>query len=198
MEKQRLKIGLDVDGVLADFVGAGRKFFKAKYGKPDDSLVQTEWDFDCLGISKAETDELWNHIHTTWNWWTTLDTIDGAYSLGWLCNNHTVYFITNRPTKCTGLSIEEQTQDWLMDSHYLECPTVIVCKNKGALASALDLDLFLDDNVPNVMDVSLTSPRTTTFIKDAPYNQECVLVPRLKNVNELVHLVQAMEGPEDV
>lgn len=190
----RLKIGIDVDGVLADFVAGARHYFKAKYGRPDDSLIQNEWDFDCLGMTKAEIDDLWDHIHNTPNWWTTLKTMDGAYSLGWLCNNHTVYFITNRPTKTTGDSIEDQTKNWLMDSHYIECPTVIVCKNKGALASALDLDFFLDDNVPNVTDVSLTSPRTTTFIQDAPYNQECVSVPRLKSVNELVNLVQAMEG----
>lgn len=182
------------DGVLADFTGAARKFFKAQYGKPHDDMIQTEWDFNCFGISDEETSALWKHIETTPNWWLTLDPLDGAYSLRWLTNNHLVYFITNRSEKVTGMPIEEQTKAWITEVHDIFAPTVIVTRNKGALASVLDLDFFLDDNVPNVTDVSLTSPRTTTFIKDMPYNQSCVLVPRLNNVNELVALVEAMGG----
>lgn len=164
-------IGIDVDGVICDFTNSARALCKKLFnGRPDDKLVQTEWDFECLGITPAEEGMMWHIIDTTPNWWLNLKRLPNTTNLEPLAHIHDVIFITNRKP-ATGMTITQQTKYWLDQNTDIVAPTVIVTKNKGQLCKLLDVDYFIDDKWENCMDVAIQSPKTAVFVKDELYNR---------------------------
>jgi len=151
---KRLKIGVDVDGVLADFTGHARKLCQRMFnGRPADALVQTGWGFDSLGISPEQEDEMWRTIDATRDWWLYLAPLDETHLITPLVKQHEVIFITNRK-QGTGLPVEVQTAEWLTRVFNLFHPTVLLSSKKGPLAKALGLDYFIDDRDKNVIEVA--------------------------------------------
>jgi hypothetical protein len=56
-----VRLGIDVDGVVADFRSAFRALAERELGlSPDDSEAE---------LSKADVDRLWRAVATTTNWW---------------------------------------------------------------------------------------------------------------------------------
>lgn len=155
---KKLTIGVDVDGVLADFTEAARSLCKEKFnGRPDDKLVQTGWGFDSLGLTKAEEDAMWEHIDNATNWWySEINPLADAQLLRFLCDEHRVIFITNRKDakpESGSMGVEKQTAFWLTNYFNIHAPTVLLSKAKGPLAAALKLDAFIDDRDKNLEEV---------------------------------------------
>ena len=66
--------------------------------------------------------------------------------------NWEVFFITQRP-RSEGLSVQRQTQQWLLAQGF-ECPSVLTLRgSRGKAAHALDLDFLIDDLARNCVDV---------------------------------------------
>jgi 5'(3')-deoxyribonucleotidase len=182
---KRLNIGVDVDGVLSSFTSAARKLCKQLFdGRPDDSLIQTSWAFESLGITKAEESIMWKVIDNTPNWWMTHETMPETDLLHDLCDNHRVIFITNRKDGRVGLPIEIQTAQWLKENYGLYNPMVAISDNKGPLAAGLKLDYFIDDRPKNVDEVCRYVPKTA--LRDATYNQEYPYGWRVRSFNDFV------------
>jgi 5'(3')-deoxyribonucleotidase len=182
----RIKVGVDIDGVLADFVGKARQELQLLLkGKPADDLVQTEWGFDSIGITKEEEGKLWRFIDATPNWWLGLERRPDCHYLRHLCDHARVIFITNRKDG-TGLPIEDQSRKWLERHFHIPHPTVLISDNKGPLADGLKLDWLIDDRPKNVEEVAQFSPATKTFLLDATYNKKCHAVPRIGSVDEFI------------
>lgn len=134
-----MRIGFDIDGVLADFNTSfialipevtGRNLFPAGY------WPQT-WDYpQALGYTKEEVSAVWEVIKQGGTFWNELPPLPDIYVLrDWLCSPpinseyHEFYFITSR----MGKSVKLQTEDWL-DS-YIDAPgnTVLISSEKGAI-----------------------------------------------------------------
>lgn len=167
---KRYNIGIDIDGVLADFVGAARLECQSLFaGRPDDSLIQTTWAFESLGITADEEKVLWRYIDNTPNWWLGLRRMPNTDVLAELVRNHRCIFITNRKDG-TGMPIEEQSASWLRANYGLDSPTVLISDNKGPVGYGLNLDYYIDDRDRNVIDMRRESPKTNTYLKSASYN----------------------------
>lgn len=185
---KRLNVGVDVDGVLANFVGSARTVCKQLFnGRPDDHLIQTGWGFDSIGITKEEENLLWRTIDAAPNWWMGLDRLPETNLLGKLCQDHRVIFITNRKDGSCGLPIEVQTARWLEQNYHLDHPTVTISDNKGPLAAGLKLDYFIDDRPKNVAEVHPYVQATALL--DATYNQEFSHTWRVHSFDEFVDAV---------
>ena len=188
-----IRIGFDMDGVVADFASAyreiERKLFKgAGPGRPDEPEREEEAreqrvrratgdHADAPGETPAEShpphemrrrrDLVWKEIERTPNFWATLRPIEE----GGVARIHTlmlryrweVFFITQRPPT-EGETVQRQSQQWLVRQGF-DLPSVLVIGgSRGAAAAALRLTYHVDDSPQNCMDVRSQSTARPVLI----------------------------------
>ena len=142
----KLRVGLDVDGVIFDFVSAFREQAQNLLGRKFPKF-SSDWEFGNWNLNPAEWDKLWGSVRESHNWFyynekpinkKTVEYVKRLDAISELC------YITNRmPTR--GASVLRQTQEQL-DLIYLGEYTNVM--EKGVLFSAdqmhLDCKAFFD------------------------------------------------------
>lgn len=179
-----MRIGVDVDGVLADFNESfidtvkrltGRDLFGAGY-------VPTTWNYpEAVGYTGPEVTQVWDTIKANPTFWLSLrpywDAMTALEQLRVMSVEHDLYFITSRP----GVKAKHQSEVWLAthSGDFAWNPTVLISSEKGKCAKALHLDYYVDDRYENVQDVvSETRGRTFAYMVDRPWNQSVPMEPR--------------------
>ncbi len=192
-----MRIGVDIDGVLAQFNDAyiekcievtGKDLFPPR---PFDILT---WNYpESFGYSKEEMSVVWGDIKASnWFWLKlkaypeTSNALDTLRIREWRHGDE-VYFITARP----GVRVKAQTEDWIRSHCFYEeyrTPTVLISSLKGLCAQALKLDAYIDDRKENVWDVVGTGTRT--FVMDRPWNQgNFTDIQRVSSIQEMLALL---------
>lgn len=171
-----VRIGVDVDGVLACFFKgyedlvvevAGVDLFPARY--PD--VLPPTWNWpEHYGYGSAVMEEVWKRIKEDRNFWINLEPLPQAEAFLQALNNtdHEIYFITDRP----GVTAQSQTAAWLEYAGFWY-PSVIVSgrdRTKGDICRVLGLEAYLDDKGENIQDVVEKSPKTAMYMLKYPYN----------------------------
>jgi hypothetical protein len=163
-----LRIGFDLDGVLADFASAfhaveTRLFGTAPASAPDEpgdeedrqSVPQGGASTPSAGRSRTR-EAIWRQIASTEDFWTTLQPTDAAavrriHDL-MLRHRWEVFFITQRPAT-RGDTVQRQTQRWLVAQGFDLPSVLVIAGSRGAAAGALRLDYLIDDSATNCLDV---------------------------------------------
>lgn len=167
-----LRIGIDMDGVLADFLSAFRQVETRLFGPgaevaPEDPEEEEERQERGLFETRQRHRAIWREIETTGNFWTTLEPLgrDAVRRLQELSLTHRweVFFITQRPASA-GETVQRQTQRWLRDQGF-ELPSVLVVSgSRSAVVHALRLDYHVDDSMQHCLDVIADSPAKTILV----------------------------------
>ncbi len=151
-----LRLGIDIDGVLADFRNAFRETARDCLRREvvSDSLTDNS-------LSHVDIDRVWNHIARRPNWWMTLRAYEPAeianlYELA-RSNKWEVCFLTKRPPSA-GDSVQFQTQWWLEQQGFYLPAVITVPGSRGDLANALRLDLAIDDQFVNCAEIISAGP----------------------------------------
>lgn len=179
------KIGLDLDGVFADFnTTAGRRLVEVTgrhllppFPAGDAPWYPEVWDwFKAYGYRPTEITAFWDHVAASPDFWLrlwgypqaqkTLHYLQGVTDGG----RAELYWITSRP----GKTAHWQSVQWLQD-HGIATPQVVVVDSpaqKGQIARGLKLNLYVDDHPPNLDAVAIAAPSCTTWLYVCPWSGE--------------------------
>jgi len=176
-----MRVGFDLDGVLADlhepFVKASIRLFPAldpasmrsadvgaspsddETSETTDDLVPPSLDTR-EPLTRRQSDAVWRYLASLENFWEGLGEIeDGAIRrLAGLADERgwEVLFITSRP-RSAGRTVQRQSQRWLERLGFTLPSVYVVHGSRGRVASALALDVVVDDRPENCLDIVLES-----------------------------------------
>jgi 5'(3')-deoxyribonucleotidase len=189
-------IGLDIDGVLADF---NTTFIQRIIDVTGKDLFPP-WPFDIpvwhypqhFGYTEEELDfvngPVWKSVKEDAGFWFSLKAYPGAPEfLSRLDPEfHDFYFLTQR----AGVAAKAQTESWLEYHHYglksnqFAFPTVLLTADKGACAKALKLDLYIDDKDENCLAVNHESPKTRCIMMARSWNHAHTGIARVHDLKD--------------
>ena len=202
-----LRIGCDLDGVLADMEAAlvreAEKLFGAR-PKRDESRRQS-LDASSMGdivpsevadnaplqhelqLSDRERRALWRHVRSIEDFWESLDETEPGIvrklaSLA-AARRWEIIFLTRRPTT-SGDTAQLQSQRWLVEKGFPLPSVYVVTASRGLIAAGLTLDIVVDDTPENCVDVASDSKALTIAIFR---NTGVAPPPILKNMG--IHMV---------
>lgn len=189
------RIGVDCDGVLADFNSA---FIQTVIDVTDRDLFPVRpfdiptWNYpEHYGYTAAEVSKVWEDIKSDPNFWGYLNAYpQTAAVLAMLKeveeSGAELYFITARP----GIVAKAQTEDWLYEQGFYH-PTVLISSAKGLCARALNLTHYIDDRWENVVDVRTYNPTTKVFLLTQPWNaNNDAAAEGIRRVDSVLEFVQ--------
>ena len=160
---QRPKIGLDIDEVLADWVGHWTKY----HGQE----VPETWNFDRHIKDKFEL------LKDNKEFWTSIPVKTKPSDIGF--EPHC--YITSRSIP------KEWTEEWLDKNGFPTMPVYSVGfgESKVDVAKESGIDIYVDDRYENF--VELTNAGIFTYLFDAPHNQRYdVGFRRIFNLKDLI------------
>jgi len=187
-----LRLGIDVDGVVADFQSAFRALAERELGLPA-SGVETE-------LSKADVDRLWRVVADTTNWWLDVpayepDQIERLYAQARTARWE-VFFMTSRPPSA-GDSVQLQTQVWL-ERHGYFLPSVLTTPSgtRGEVARSLRLDLALDDRMVNCLEIISASNSKALMMLRPPAGPTAREAAEARGIGVVSSLTEALDSVE--
>jgi 5'(3')-deoxyribonucleotidase len=160
-----MRILVDVDGVLADFVGSFLSCYSDRGGDIPPDFEWREWcDFEKLPDQDA-VHKAWEH---EWLFSATLDPYPGAMqALRHLNDRHEVYLVT---AVCAPWRVHIPARTGWLRRHapFLDIQKqVIIASAKHVVVG----DVLVDDYLPNLVNWSLANPRGLPVVIDRPWNQ---------------------------
>lgn len=184
-------VGLDVDGVVADFLNPFLRFVEKKTGGGP-IAAESITDLNFKGhpvLTEAIVEECMvaiSHDPDFWNRLSSLLAPSEWQTLDGLSRRDRLVFITHRYERET-YDIRQVTADWLR-KHGVGKPVVHCTQDyKSKLVESLGVKLFVDDRHENCRDVA-EKTQAAVFIAHRRYNQAFVhpRVKRIHNLNELM------------
>jgi uncharacterized HAD superfamily protein len=183
-------LGLDIDGVIADFITPFLKLLETRYGAgpidpasiTDPNFMQhpfltREIIFECMEVASYDP-EFWRVM-------TPLLTVEQWQKLDQLSREHELVFVTHRWVRDT-YDIHQITCDWFRQ-HGLTRPVVHFTQDKkSAMIRKLGIGLFVDDRHENCEDVA-TETEAVVLMPHRPYNQ-AFSHPKVQRIHALDEL----------
>ena len=191
-----LRLGVDVDGVIADFRTAFRALAESELGI---SANDAEAD-----LRKGDVERLWRSVAAATNWWLQVpayepDQIARLYSQS-RRSRWEIFFMTSRPSS-GGDSVQLQTQVWL-ERHGFLLPSVLTAPAgaRGELARSLRLDIALDDRFVNCLEIiSASNSKALMVMRDTdPRTAESAEARGVGVVPSLCRALDAIERLDEL
>lgn len=177
-----LKIGVDIDGVISNFVKNFKIIVKEQYNidlKERDIHVHDL--YLVLGISKNEAHNLILKCLTQ-----DLELIDGAKAgMIQLCKEHEIFILTARPKELNGL-----TEKWLIKNN-IPYHKLLHLDEGNKHKADLNLDIIIEDNLSDAL--NYIDKTKMVLVYDHPWNKTLNvkgLIKRVYSWNEINKVIR--------
>lgn len=189
-----LRVAFDLDGTVADLDSTLHREALKLFGDEVPAMEE-------LHLTERQQGELWDHVKTIDNFWTTLPELEpgiiariarAASERRW-----EVIFFTTRPSTAGELT-QIQSQRWL-SAHGFHYPSVFVVQgSRGKIADALQLDAFVDDRPENCLDIAVESKAKVILVwhghlKDVPAGAKRLGVRPVSTISEALALLEQLD-----
>ena len=179
-----LRIGFDLDGVLADMEEGIIREAVRLFGVTPPHASQRQQSASMtdlvpeevadaaplrheLQLTARQRRQLWRHVRGIEGFWESLDEIEpgSVERLARTADNRRweIIFLTRRPST-TGRPAQVQSQRWLEKKGFRLPSVYVVTASRGLIATALTLDIVVDDTPENCVDVASDSKARTIAI----------------------------------
>lgn len=189
-------LGVDLDGVVADYENRMRQITSAIKGVPHDSIpVATSWSFVESGWPfESEEDFYTTHCQAVLDYdlYRTMAPMPGASEALWRMSDAGVRIriVTHRlVTNFIHGRVVKDTVDWL-DEHKVPYRDICFVRDK---ADIFGCDLYIDDAPMNINAIRNRHGQEAATVFDQPYNRD-LPGPRVSNWNDVITLVQETSG----
>jgi hypothetical protein len=218
-----MRLAFDLDGTVADMHSAlareARRLFPGidpdavpnstpSTGDPTGGTERNGEAESTLSIgqlSSRQQRELWKAVCDQENWWETLDEIEPG-SLARLYRlvkdrRWELMFVTSRP-ETRGDTAQLQSYRWLAARGY-ETPSIFVVHgSRGKIASALALDVLVDDRPENCLDVAIDSTARAILVwrgeeSKVPASARQLGIGSVSSVRECLDILETLDRETD-
>lgn len=194
-KNKNMIVGLDIDGVLADFLTPFLRLLSEETGSgPITADSVTDFNFtDHPILSEKIVLDCFEKVSYDPSFWQALSPLIAPgvwHKLDGLSQENRLLFITHRYVRDT-YDIHGVTCDWLR-LHGISKPVVHFTKqSKAPLVESLGIQFFMDDRYENCRDVA-EQTRATVLMPNRPYNKsfEHPSVKRIQSFDELFAHIQ--------
>jgi len=188
-----MKIGIDIDEIVAEFVRGYLKIYNKKHNKNRDYEEIFSYNlWESLNITKEEAikiaDEFYNSQH-----FQEIELVEGAIeAINKLGEENEIFFITSRPGH-----IKDKTREFIM-KHFSQIKSEIIhsgdfwgglgSRTKAQICSELKLDFMIEDNKSYSQEIAKSGIKV--FLMDKPWNigvEESNNLIRVKNWEEVMN-----------
>jgi len=169
MQLDTLILGVDLDGVCADYTTAFRPLVAQELNIPLSSLPEERsWDFSEWGLSPKQFQDLHHKAVEDYRMFRSMPVFENASEVLWRLSDAGVWIriITHRLYVNWGHAIAvTDTVEWL-DQARIPYRDICFLGDKPEV----EADIYLEDAPHNI--TSLRSSGNSVIVFDAPYNQE--------------------------
>lgn len=181
-----LRLGFDMDGVLADLNGAlvreaTRLFPGIEVRAGAESAVAppavepeaaegadpAETSPANLLLTRRQERQLWDAVKRIENFWESLDETEpgivARLAQTARARRWEVMFLTSRP-RTAGDVVQLQSQRWLAAKGFDYPALYVVSTSRGKIAAGLELDVVVDDRPENCLDIAIDSKARAILI----------------------------------
>ena len=221
-----LRIAFDLDGVLADMESELVRQSEILFGEPmtrrlqqraaeegapgdttpapdgSDPIPDAEPPIAQLNMTSRQQRKLWRHVESIENFWEGLAELEPGVigRLAALARDRRweIIFLTKRP-ETAGATAQVQTQRWLESKGFALPSVFVVQRSRGRIASALGLDIVVDDRPENCLDVVVDSKARAILVWRGDTSQPPAAAQRLgigvvKSVADCLEILAQMDA----
>lgn len=188
-----MKIGIDIDEVLTEFVRGYLEIYEKKYGKKarfEDIFSYNLWE--SLNITKEEAIILGDELYES-ELFRNIETVEGAVNaINFLGEKNEIFFITSRPEK-----IRSKTEEFLKKHFSFKYDLIYSGdfwggkKTKAEVCSELGVDFMVEDNEKYSKEIANKGIRV--FMLDKPWNKSCEPRENLFRVNKWQEILERLK-----
>jgi hypothetical protein len=216
-----LRVGCDLDGVLADMDAELLRVAETLFGDgvrrqqrdpasadeaagsdpPVEPPPEAAPSLGRLQLTPRQQSKLWRHVQAIENFWETLAELEpGAIArLAGVAEARRweIIFLTKRP-QTVGATAQVQSQRWLQVKGYPLPSVYVVQGSRGRIADSLDLDVVVDDRPENCLDVVADSKARAMLVwrgdeSALPASTRTVGIGVVKSVGECLDVLTKVD-----
>lgn len=196
-----MNLGMDVDGVFADFGIGFLELAKKLFPNKKVDIVGIgglrQWGFSQF-YTKEEEKRIWDEIRSSGRFWmdqprcfTTAD----QRTMFRFAEKHKIYYLTGRSGKDALL----QTQTWLHQHGLPSSENVFLTgddKGKFCLKNSPHIDIMIDDSVEQIK--KMRDVGISTWVRDWPYNRSLGPEYRVNSLAEYEWYINRIDAGEQI